>query len=41
MNMFAEEEQKLRNKLKTIDVDNMTPLEAIQLLSELRKLISD
>lgn len=41
LNMFAQEEQKLRDRLKKIDVDSMTPLEALKKLDELRKLISE
>lgn len=40
LNMFAEEEQKLREMLKKIDIDHLTPLEALQKLNELIKLIS-
>jgi len=41
LNMFAEEEQKIRNKLKTIDINSLTPLDALTKLNELRKLISE
>ena len=41
MSMFAEQEQKLRKKLNEIDINNMTPLEALQLINELKKLTSD
>lgn len=41
LSMFAEEEQKIREALKQVDVDHLTPLEALQKLDELKKLISD
>ena len=41
LNMFAEEEQNIRNKLKTIDINSLTPLDALTKLNELRKLISE
>ena len=41
LNMFAQEEQKLREALKKLDIDNLTPLEALEKLDELKRLISD
>jgi DNA mismatch repair protein MutS len=41
LNMFAEEEQKLREALKKIDVNNLTPLDAIQKIDELRRMITE
>jgi DNA mismatch repair protein MutS len=41
LNMFAEEEQKLREELKKLDIDSLTPLEALQKLNEMKKHISD
>ncbi|MCJ7812932.1 DNA mismatch repair protein MutS [bacterium] len=40
LKLFAEEEQKLREMLKKIDINNLTPLEALQKLNELIKFIS-
>ena len=41
LNMFAEEEQRLREELKKVDVNRLTPLEALQKLDELKKRISE
>jgi len=41
LNMFAEEEQKLREELKKVDVNRLTPLEALQKLDDLKKRISE
>ncbi len=41
LNMFAEEEHKLREAVKKIDVNHLTPLEALKLLDGLRKIVSD
>jgi len=41
LNIFAEEEEKIRQKLKEIDLNNLTPIEALNKLNELKKLISD
>ncbi len=37
MSLFTALEEELRNALRAIDVDSMTPLEALRLLSELKK----
>jgi DNA mismatch repair protein MutS len=37
MSLFTALEEELRNALRVIDVDSMTPLEALRLLSELKK----
>jgi DNA mismatch repair protein MutS len=37
MSLFTALEEELRNALRFIDVDSMTPLEALRLLSELKK----
>jgi len=39
LDIFREEEQKLREAIKDLDVDKMTPLEALQKLDELKRLI--
>ncbi len=41
LNMFVEEEHKLRERVKKIDVDHLTPLEALKILDELRRLLSE
>ena len=41
MNLFVEQETKLREAVQKLDLNNMTPLEAIQQLSELIKLIGE
>lgn len=41
LNMFAKEEYKLRERVKKIDVDHLTPLEALKILDELRRLLSE
>ncbi len=41
LNMFAEEEKKIREELKKLDLDHMTPMEAIKKLDHLKKLLSD
>ncbi|MCF7902597.1 MAG: DNA mismatch repair protein MutS, partial [Candidatus Marinimicrobia bacterium] len=39
MDLFSREEKRIRDKLKDINVDHMTPLEALNLLNELTKEI--
>ncbi|RQV92062.1 DNA mismatch repair protein MutS [bacterium] len=41
LNMFAEEEQKLREAVRKIDVNQLTPLEALKILDGLKKLTSE
>ena len=41
MKLFAEEEHKIREQLKKMDVDKMTPLDALKAIDELRKLLSE
>ena len=41
LNIFAQEEQKLREAMKKLDINGMTPLEALKKLDELRRIISD
>jgi DNA mismatch repair protein MutS len=41
MDMFMEEEKRIRDELKKIDVDRLTPVEALKKLDELKKLISE
>jgi len=41
LNMFAEQEQKLCDALKEIDINSMTPLEALEKLDTLKKLLSE
>ena len=41
MNIFSVEEQKIRETLKKIDINSLTPLEALTLIDELKKLISE
>lgn len=40
LDMFREEEYKLREALQKLDLNDMTPLQALQKLDELKKLIS-
>ncbi len=40
MSLFSEEENRLREALKGLDLDNLTPLEALKKLTELKKMIS-
>jgi len=40
MNMFAEEEQKIREALKKVDIEGLTPLDALNKLDDLKKLMS-
>jgi DNA mismatch repair protein MutS len=39
MDMFAEEERKIRDELKKIDVNRLTPVDALKKLDELKKMI--
>ncbi|MCK5145415.1 DNA mismatch repair protein MutS [bacterium] len=41
MSLFAVQETRLRDRLKDLPVDSMTPLEALNLINELQKLIVD
>lgn len=41
LSIFAVEEHKVRDELKKIDIERMTPLEALLKLEELRKLLSE
>ena len=41
LNMFSVEEQKIRDALMKIDVDNLTPLEALKIIDDLKKLMSE
>jgi len=41
MNMFSKEEKSVREALEKLELDNLTPLEALQKLHELKKLLSD
>jgi DNA mismatch repair protein MutS len=41
LNIFAEEEKRIREELKKLDLDNMTPMEAIKKMEELKKWLSD
>ena len=41
MNMFAEEEHKIREAVKKINVEDLTPLEALNKIDEIKKMISD
>jgi DNA mismatch repair protein MutS len=40
LNMFAEEEKKIREELRELDPNNITPMEAIKKLDQLKKLLS-
>jgi hypothetical protein len=35
--LFTALEEELRNSLRSLDVDNLTPLEALRILAELQK----
>jgi len=37
MSLFTALEEELRNAVRELDVDSMTPLEALRFLSELKK----
>ncbi len=39
LSMFEIQDDKLRNEIKNLDLENMTPIEALQILSELKKRI--
>lgn len=41
MSLFVQQENKLREAMEKVDVNNMTPLEALQMLSELRKIVNE
>ena len=41
LNMFAKEEKKLREELQKINIDDLTPLEALKKLDELKKGMSE
>jgi DNA mismatch repair protein MutS len=41
LDMFAAEEKKLRDELKKIDVNRLTPLDALHKIDELIKLVKD
>ena len=41
LDIFREEEHKLRDALKDLDLNQMTPMEALQTLDALKKLIKD
>ena len=41
LRLFSEEEEKIREELRIVDVENLTPLEALKKLDELKKLISE
>ncbi len=41
LNMFTEQEHKLREALKKIDLNNLTPIDALNTLNELMKIIDD
>jgi DNA mismatch repair protein MutS len=40
LTLFEMKDDKLRNEIKKIDIDKLTPLEALQILAELKKKIS-
>jgi DNA mismatch repair protein MutS len=41
MDMFAAEEKKIRDELKKIDVDRLTPVDALKKLDELKKMLPE
>ena len=40
LDIFSQQEKKIREQLKNIDVNNITPLEALNILNNLKKLVN-
>ncbi len=41
LNLFSKEEQKVLERLKSIDVNQLTPLQALEIIAELREIIGE